>query len=153
MAEALHPGVTQPEVLVIDDDLEALYRDADGRVRVLYLDRGYNDTHNDTHNDTQGLLHEDAHEDAERVEFPGNDGNVIEVRVLAPLDLAVSKLARFRSQDREDIELLALEKVVDAKSLGKRAEEALGGYVGDLASIRTSIDLACNVVEAAQPRP
>jgi len=128
--------------VVIDDDLEASYRDKDGRARVLYLDRNYNDT--------LGLLHENAHEDAERVDLPGNDGSVVEVRVLTPLDLAVSKLARFSDQDREDIEVLAREKLVDAKSLRKRAEEALSGYVGDLKSIRTSLELACNVVEAAR---
>jgi len=128
--------------VVIDDDLEASYRDKDGRARVLYLDRNYNDT--------LGLLHENAHEDAERVDLPGNDGSVVEVRALTPLDLAVSKLARFSDQDREDIEVLAREKLVDAKSLRKRAEEALSGYVGDLKSIRTSLELACNVVEAAR---
>ena len=132
--------------VVIDDDLEASYRDTDGRARVLYLDQNYNDTDNET----SGLLHEDAHEDAERVELPGNDGSIIEVRALTPLDLAVSKLARFSDQDREDIEVLAREKLVDANSLRKRAEEALGGYVGDLASVRTSLELACNVVEAAR---
>ena len=132
--------------VVIDDDLEASYRDTDGRARVLYLDQNYNDTDNET----SGLLHEDAHEDAERVELPGNDGSIIEVRALTPLDLAVSKLARFSDQDREDIEVLARKKLVDANSLRKRAEEALGGYVGDLASVRTSLELACNVVEAAR---
>ena len=128
--------------VVIDDHLEASYKDSDGRARVLYLDRNYNDT--------LGLMHEDAHADAERVDLPGNDGSIVEVRVLTPLDLAVSKLARFSGQDREDIEVLAREKLIDAKSLRKRAEEALGGYVGDLKSIRTSIELACNVVEAAK---
>lgn len=128
--------------VVIDDDLEASYRDPDGRARVLYLDRNYNDT--------LGLLHEDAHIASERVDLPGNDGKVLEVRVLTPLDLAVSKLARFSDQDRADIELLAREKLVDAKTLRKRAEEALGGYVGDVTSVRSSIELACALVEAAR---
>ena len=128
--------------VVIDDDLEASYRDPDGRARVLYLDRNYNDT--------LGLLHEDAHKASERMDLPGNDGKVLEVRVLTPLDLAVSKLARFSDQDRADIELLAREKLVDARSLRKRAEEALGGYVGDVTSVRSSIELACALVEAAR---
>ena len=72
--------------VVIDDNLEASYRDADGGVRVLYFDRNYNDT--------LGLLHEDAHADSQRVELSGIDAKVVEVRVLTPLDLAVSKLAR-----------------------------------------------------------
>ena len=73
-----------------------------------------------------------------------------QVRVLAPLDLAVSKLSRFSDLDREDIETLAREKKIDAKSLRKRAEEALGGYVGDTATLKTTIDLACRLVDAAQ---
>ncbi len=128
--------------IVIDDDLEASYRDADGRVRVLYFDRNYNDT--------LGLMHEDAQADSVRINLPGLDSKVLEVRVLSALDLAVSKLSRFSDQDREDIELLAREKLIDAKSLRKRAEEALGAYVGDLASVRTSIDLACKLVESAR---
>ena len=128
--------------VVIGDDLEASYRDADGRVRVLYFDRNYNDT--------LGLLHEDAQADSGRVDLAGVDAKVLEVRVLSPLDLAVSKLSRFSDQDRADIELLAREKLIDAKPLRKRAEEALGGYVGDVASVRTTIDLACRLVEAAR---
>ena len=128
--------------VVIDDDLEAAYKDADGRARVLYLDRNYNDT--------LGLMHEDAHADAEKLALSGNDGKVVEVRVLTPLDLAVSKLSRYSGQDREDIELLAREKLIDAKSLRKRAGEALGGYVGDVAVVRNSIDLACNLIDAAR---
>lgn len=128
--------------VVIDDALEASYRDADGRARVLYFDRNYNDT--------LGLMHEDAQEDSERVDLPGVDGKVLEVRVLTPLDLAVSKLSRFSDQDRADIELLAREKLIDAKQLRTRAEEALGDYVGDVGSVRTTIDLACRLVEAVR---
>ena len=126
--------------VVIDDDLETSYRDADGRVRVLYFDRNYNDS----------LMHDDAQADSGRVDLAGVDGKVLEVRVLSPLDLAVSKLSRFSDQDREDIELLAREKLVDAKSMRKRAEEALGGYVGDVTAVKNSIDLACKLVEAAR---
>ena len=126
--------------VVIDDDLEASYRNADGRVRVLYYERNYNDS----------LMHDRAQADSGRVDLAGVDGKVLEVRVLSPLDLAVSKLLLFSDQDREDIELLAREKLIDAKPLRKRAEEALGGYVGDVASVRTIIDVACRLVEAAR---
>lgn len=126
--------------VVIDDDLETSYRDADGRVRVLYYERNYNDS----------LMHDHAQADSGRVDLAGVDGKVLEVRVLSPLDLAVSKLLLFSDQDREDIELLAREKLIDAKPLRKRAEEALGGYVGDVASVRTTIDVACRLVEAAR---
>jgi hypothetical protein len=128
--------------VVLKDDLNAAYKGPDGRARVLYLDRSYNDT--------LGLMHQDAYDDSERLELPGTDPGILEVRVLAPVDLAVSKLARFGDADREDIEILAREKLIDAAGLRKRAEEALKGYVGDLAAVRTSIELACNLVAAAQ---
>jgi len=130
--------------LILGEDLEVAYRDADGRARILYLDRNYNDT--------LGLMHEDAYEDSAAVTIPGVDPALVEVRVLTPLDLAVTKIARFSEQDRTDLEVLARTGRIDAKSLRRRAEEALGAYVGDLASARTSIELACRIVEEAARR-
>jgi len=130
--------------VLFSDEIEVSYRDPDGRARLLYLDRNYNDA--------LGLLHEDAHKDAQPVAFPGIDKKLVDVRVLAPIDLAVSKLSRFADQDREDILLLAREGLIDAASLRKRAEQALGGYVGDLNSVRNSIDIACRLIESARPR-
>lgn len=127
--------------LVLGEDLELSYRDADGRARVLYLDRNYNDT--------LGLLHENAYADSIPVKLPGINAATVDVRVLSPLDLAVTKISRFSAQDRADIELLARRRLIDAKALRRRAEEALGGYIGDLDSVRTSIGLACRVVDAA----
>ena len=129
--------------VLFDGDLEISYRDADGRARVLYLDRNYNDT--------LGLMHEDAYTDSKPVAIPGIDRKIIDVRTLAPVDLAVSKLSRFSDQDREDIEVLARNGLIDSASLKKRAEEALGGYVGNLNSVRRSLDLACRVVDVARP--
>lgn len=128
--------------IVLGDDLSVSYRDADGRARILYLDRNYNDT--------LGLLHEDAYDDSLPLAIPGIDAKAVEVRVLSPLDLAVSKLARFSDQDRSDVETLARAGLVEAASLRRRASEALGGYVGDLESIRSSIEIACRIVDAVQ---
>jgi Nucleotidyltransferase of unknown function (DUF6036) len=128
--------------VVLKDDLQVAYKGPDGRARLLYLDRNYNDT--------LGLMHEDAYDDSERLELPGTDPAILEVRVLAPIDLAVSKLSRFGDTDREDIEILAREKLIDARGLRSRAEEALKGYVGDLDAVRTSIELASNLVDAVQ---
>ncbi len=130
--------------VLLSEDIEVSYRDADGRARVMYLDRNYNDT--------LGLLHQGAYENSRPVAVPGIDAKLLDVRVLSPVDLAVSKLARFTDQDRLDVELLASRGLVDADALRKRAEEALGGYVGDVASVRTSIDIACRLVEASRPR-
>jgi Nucleotidyltransferase of unknown function (DUF6036) len=131
--------------VLLSDDIAASYRDSDGRARMVYLDRNYNDT--------LGLLHEDAYADSLPVEVPGIDKRLVEVRVLKPLDLAVTKLARFSDQDREDIRLLAREGLIDAGALRRRAEAALGGYVGDLDSVRTSIDVACRLIEVPPRAP
>jgi hypothetical protein len=128
--------------VLLNEEIEVSYRDPDGRARLLYLDRNYNDT--------LGLLHEHAHKDAQPVAVPGIDKKLIDVRVLLPIDLAVTKLSRFADQDREDILLLAREGLIDAASLRKRAEQALGGYVGDLNSVRNSIDIACRLIDSAQ---
>lgn len=85
-------------------------------------------------------------------EIPGVDKAVVDVRVLAPVDLAVSKLARFSDADRADIELLARKRLTHAPALRARAEHALQGYVGNTASVRTSIDIACRRVEALAPK-
>jgi len=130
--------------VLLNEEIEVSYRDPDGRARLLYLDRNYNDT--------LGLLHEDAHKDSQPFAFPGVDRKLIDVRVLAPIDLAVSKLSRFADRDREDILLLAREGLIDSASLRKRAEQALAGYVGDLNSVRNSIAIACRLIESAPPR-
>jgi hypothetical protein len=129
--------------VLFDEEIEVSYRDPDGRARLMYLDRNYNDT--------LGLLHEKAYEDSKPVDVPGIDKNLLEVRVLSPVDLAVTKLARFTDQDREDIQLLATKGLIDSVSVRTRAEEALGSYVGNAASVRTSIDIACRLIDAEHP--
>lgn len=130
--------------ILLAEDIAVSWRDADNFARVLYLDRNYNDT--------LGLLHENAYKDAPPIEVPGLDRKLLEVRVLTPLDLAVTKLARLSEQDREDIRLLARAGLIDSKALRKRAEQALGGYVGDLGPVRTSIDVACRLVESERSK-
>lgn len=125
------------------DDLSVSWRDVDGRARALYLDRNYNDT--------LGLMHEDAYDDAVPIVVEGVDPSVLQVYVLSPLDLAVSKIARFSEQDRSDIETLARAGLIDAAALRARATEAIGGYVGDLRAVSLSIELACRIIRDASP--
>lgn len=124
--------------IALPEDLEVAYRDEDGAAALLYFDRNYNDT--------LALLHEDAYEDAQPMALPGVDAGVLDVRLLTPLDLAVSKLSRFASQDRDDIATLARQCLIDANQLRQRAEEALVGYIGDIARLRNSIDIACRMI-------
>ena len=126
--------------VLFSEDIEVSYRDPDGRARLMYLDRNYNDT--------LGLLHENAYGESRPIDVPGIDKNLMEVRVLSPVDLAVTKLARFADQDRDDIRLLAQKGLIDPAAVRKRAEEALSGYVGNIEAVKTSINIACQVIDA-----
>ena len=130
--------------MLLPEDLEISYRDADRKARLLYFDRQYNDTF--------GLLHEDAYKDSIPLKLDGIDSKVVEVRVLSPVDLAVSKLARFAEHDQEDIKALATAGLLNSKDLRMRADEALKHYVGNPESIKTSITLACRMVGKSRHR-
>jgi hypothetical protein len=130
--------------IALPDDLEVTYRDVDGSARLLYFDRQYNDTF--------GLLHEGAQDDSVPLSLPGFKASIIEIRLLSALDLAVSKIGRFSSQDRDDIVALARRNLIDSRGVRRRAEHALAGYVGDTARMRTSIDIACRLVEDVEKR-
>lgn len=130
--------------IALPDRLDVAYRDEDGAARLLYFDRQYNDT--------LGLMHEDAYADSLPLKLPSIDPQVLDVRILTPLDLAVSKLSRFSEQDRADIAALARRSLIDPKSLELRATEALGGYVGDTTRLRGNIDSAKRVIASKKPK-
>jgi hypothetical protein len=127
-------------VLLNPSDLQVAYRDADGHARLLYFDTQYNDSF--------ALLHQNAYDDAVPIALQGVDARRLAVKLLTPLDLAVSTLSRFSEQDRLDIRALARERLIDATHLRRRAEEALPDYVGNLDRIKMSIDIACRLVAA-----
>lgn len=127
--------------LLVPADSAVIYRDSEGNARSVHFDPNYNETF--------ALMHEDAHQDALRLRV---DVEGIRVMVLQPVDLAVSKLARFGEIDREDILELARAGLVTAQALRKRAEEALPGHVGDLSTVKNSIDIACRDIEALTRR-
>lgn len=126
--------------IALPDRLDVAYRDADGTARLLYFDRQYNDT--------LGLMHEDAYADSLPLTLDGIEPRVLDVRILTPLDLAVSKLGRFSDQDRSDIAALARRGLISPTDLETRALQALGGYVGDIGRLRGNIASAGNIVEA-----
>jgi hypothetical protein len=130
--------------IALPNDLEVAYRDPDGAARLLYFDRQYNDTF--------ALMHEDAHEDSAPLALKHFDASVLDVRLLAPVDLAVSKISRFSSLDRDDITALAKRGLIKSTALQRRSQEALTNYVGNLESLKSSIGLACRIVEDAERR-
>ena len=132
--------------LLLPPELDVSYRDADGTPRLLYFDRQYNDTF--------GLIHENADRDSRPLHLAGIDPAVIDVRLFTPVDLAVSKLARFEAVDQEDIRRLAGAGLLDVDEFRERAQQALGGYVGLRDRVQLSIELACRIVaEATPPSP
>lgn len=129
--------------IALPENLQVSYRDADGSARLLYFDRQYNDT--------LGLMHEDAHHDSVPLSI-GVDASVLDVRLLSPVDLAVSKVGRFTEQDREDIETLAVKGLIEEPAFRRRAMEAAAGYVGALDRLQGSIEIACRLIAAAASR-
>ena len=72
------------------------------------------------------------------------------LHVINPVDLAVSKVARFSDHDREDIRALAERGLIDSDLFARRAEEALFLYVGDLTFVRRNLADAMQIVSAAK---
>jgi hypothetical protein len=130
--------------IALPSDLEIAYLDPDGAARLLYFDRQYNDTF--------ALMHEDVYDDSVSLTLKHIDASVLDVRLLSPLDLAVSKISRFSSQDREDITALAKRGLVKASALRRRALQAVENYVGNLDTLKGSIELATRIVEDAEQR-
>lgn len=130
--------------IALPDRLDVSYRDADGAAQLLYLDRQYSDT--------LALIHEDAYKDSEPLALPGLEPEVLDVRLLTPTDLAVSKIGRLTSQDRDDIAALARRRLVHSASLRIRAEEAVANFVGDTTRLRGNIETACRIVADAETR-
>jgi len=111
----------------------------DGTRQIVYLDTNYNSTF--------ALMHEDYLTDSIPVEM-GVDQ--IRVRVLAPVDLAVSKIARFADIDREDIAALVRLGLTSADEIEARATNAISGYVGGEAMLRLNIRDAVALARAAE---
>jgi hypothetical protein len=127
--------------ILFSSDTQVIYRDRDGKPRTVHMDANYNDTFS--------LLHENARDDSFNLDLNQLRGLPISVRVLSPLDLAVSKISRFSEIDREDIVALASEGLINERELRARALEALRGYAGNVAVVKNSIDLACKAIAKA----
>ncbi len=130
--------------IALPDKLDVSYRDADGAAQLLYLDRQYSDT--------LALIHEDAYRDSEPLALPGLEPELLGVRLLTPTDLAVTKIRRFTSQDRDDIAALARRGLVHSAPLRIRAEEAVASFIGDTTRLRGNIETACRIVADVESR-
>jgi hypothetical protein len=118
---------------VLPRDLSVNYRRRDGSDAFIYFDHNYNTSF--------ALLHEAFEDDAREWSGIGNETRLVQLRVLSPLDLAVSKISRFSEQDRADIRALGAENLFSAAELRTRALEAMIDFVGDKRVLMTSLDL------------
>ncbi len=100
----------------------------DGTPQVVYLDTNYNSSF--------ALMHEDYLDDAIPIDL-GVDR--IRVHVLSPVDLAVSKIARFADNDKEDIAALVRLGLTSADAIEQRATSALAGYIGGQAMLKLNL--------------
>jgi hypothetical protein len=129
-----------PNDLVVDITLE------DGSQQVVYLDTNYNSSF--------ALMHEDYLHDAIPVELGLAH---LRVHVLSPVDLAVSKIARFADNDKEDIAALVRLGLTTADDIEERANQALSAYVGgqDMVrlNLRDAVALARRVQAERPQRP
>lgn len=100
-----------PNDLMVEVTLE------DGTQQVVYFDTNYNSTF--------ALMHEDYLDDSIPVDL-GMDQ--IRVHVLSSVDLAVSKIARFADNDKDDIAALVRLGLTSADEIEHRATSALAGY-------------------------
>ncbi|TDF52833.1 DUF6036 family nucleotidyltransferase [Cupriavidus sp. L7L] len=128
--------VMLPQDVLVDVVLE------DGTPRVIYLDTNYNPTF--------ALMHEDYQEDSIPVDLGLEH---IQVRVLSPTDLAVSKIARLADNDREDIRALVAAGLTSADEIEARATHALGGYVGGMAMLQANLRDAVEIAREAERHP
>jgi hypothetical protein len=124
---------------VLPRDLTVNYRRRDGSDAFIYFDVNYNTSF--------ALLHEGFEERARAWPEIGNEAWLIQLRVLAPLDLAISKIARFSDQDRADIRALAAERLFTKEDLRAHALAAMGDFIGNKRPLLTSIDLICRDLE------
>lgn len=75
----------------------------------------------------------------DRARFVKSCGN-IKAHILAPEDIAISKLPRFSNKDKEDIQLLVRNDLIDYEKFRSLAEDALFYYIGDDGNIKYGIE-------------
>jgi len=130
--------------VLVPADLLVEYVDDDGQRRALEFDHNYNSSF--------ALMHEQYTENALFLGCPNADGR-LEVFVLSPLDLAISKIARFSDTDRLDIMSLAQNGLITADQLKDHAMQSLVNYIGSTTFVQCNIDEAVKIVRSIEPRP
>ena len=126
-------------------DLVVDFKDAAGKDSQIYFDTSYSPT--------LGPMHEDYEDDAIEWTGIGNERRLVKVMVLAPVDIAVSKLGRFEGHDLEDILALAARSYFTLDQFRERAEVAASYFVGEVRRLRTTIEIVCRRIAELNPPP
>lgn len=129
--------------ILLPQDLVVRYTDEAGLPRQLAYDYNYFFD--------LGVMHPDHDRDALILGRVGD--RPLLLGVLCPVDLAVSKIARFQDQDRADIAALARLGLLDGAEFQARVEEALDYYVGDTRWIQYNLRDARALIDASTPAP
>ena len=124
------------------ENLVVSYEGADGKPKVVYFDMNYNTSF--------ALMHPDFEKDAYRVEGSEFQDPKIQLYVIAPVDLVLSKIARFEDNDKEDIAELARHGLIDPKALEDRAAMAMDFYIGDQSMLLLNLKEAADIARAAR---
>ena len=124
------------------DSLVVSFENTEGKQKVVYFDTNYNTSF--------ALIHPDYEHDAYKVLGNEFENKKLQLYILSPIDLALSKVARFQGNDKEDIAELAKNKLVSARLLNERASEALDYYVGNTDSLLFNLKEASNIINEAQ---
>ncbi len=130
---------------VLPKNLTVNYRRPDGTDAFIYFDHNYNTS--------LALLHDEFERDSREWAGIGNEERKVELRVLAPIDLAISKLDRCSPRDREDLLALAAEQFFTDRQLRTRALEAVANFIGNKDTLLNSIEIMCQEVHRLQSRP
>lgn len=124
------------------ENLVVSYEGSEGKPRVVYFDMSYNTSF--------ALMHPDFEKDAYRVEGDEFQDSKIELHIIAPVDLALSKIARLEENDKEDIAALARHNLIDPTSLEDRAAIAMDYYIGDQSMLRLNLKEAVDIARTAK---
>ena len=92
-------------------------------------------------------MHEDYQDDSIPVDLGLKH---VVVRVLQPVDLAVSKIARLAENDREDIASLVRLGLTNANQIEQRASAAIAGFVGGQSSLLVNLKDALSLARSVQ---
>jgi len=127
------------------EDLIVSFEDEAGKLKSVYFDMNYNVSF--------ALMHPDYVKDAFKVLGKEFSDSKIELRILSPVDLAVSKVSRFQGNDKEDILALARNGLITPENVITRAEDALSYYVGNQSMLLSDLNEAVEAMRTVCLEP